>query len=158
MRQLERPLPLPRPLGLLRFAPYRSWGVTRPDTLDWVAMDPEHARHPAARWLLQQGVRFSALATSVATVQQLVRAGAGIGVMPCMIGDCDPSLARAGPVIEDLTETQYLVMHNDDRHRAPVRRLIARIVEVYRDNADLLSGKRPLRGGRDEDGTGDDTA
>lgn len=66
--------------------------------------------------------------------------------MPCMVGDSDPRLARAGPIIEDLTEQQHLVMHDDDRHRPVMRRLIDRIVAVYDDNADLLAGLRPLRG------------
>ncbi|WP_322894417.1 MULTISPECIES: LysR family transcriptional regulator [unclassified Yoonia] len=133
-------------LGTLRFAPYHSWSVPNPAQLGWVALDPVHAKHPAGVWLHRQDHVIAAMASTVATVHDLVRAGAGIGVMPCMIGDCDPSLSRAGPVIEDLTEQQYLVMHGDDRHRAPIRRLIERITKIYADNADLLSGQRPLRG------------
>ncbi|TRW97598.1 LysR family transcriptional regulator [Paracoccus sp. M683] len=135
-----------RPLGTLRFAPYRSWAAPRPELLEWVAMDPAHARHPAAKWLHAQDLPIRAMANTVATLHQLVRAGAGIGVMPCMIADADPALARAGPLIEDLTETQHLVMHDDDRHRPHIRRLIDRIVQVYKDNAELLGGARPLRG------------
>ncbi|MDR7125633.1 DNA-binding transcriptional LysR family regulator [Pseudorhodobacter sp. 4114] len=135
-----------RRLGTLRFAPYRSWSVPDPEQLGWVALDPVHARHPAAQWLHRQDHMISVMASTVATVHQLVRAGAGIGVMPCMTGDCDPALCRAGPVIEALTEQQYLVMHDDDRHRAPIRRLIERITKIYADNADLLSGQQPLRG------------
>lgn len=135
-----------RKLGVLRFAPYRSWSAARPELLDWVAMDPAHARHPGGRWVHAQGHRIAVMANSVATVHQLVRAGAGIGVMPCMFADTDPGLARAGPIIEELTESQHLVMHADDRHRPPLRRLIDRIVQVYADNADLLAGDRPLRG------------
>lgn len=135
-----------RKLGTLRFAPYRSWSAGRhPETMGWVALDPSYARHPAASWLHQQGHTISVLATSIATIHDLVRAGAGIGVMPCMIGDCDPSLARAGPVIHALTEEQYLVMHDDDRHRPPIRRLIERIVKIYDDNAPVLAGERPMR-------------
>ena len=135
-----------RPLGTLRFAPYRSWSVAAPELLEWVAMDPEHARHPAAHWLHQQQVPVRVIASSVATVHALVQAGAGIGVMPCLIGDSDPQLTRAGPVIEELTETQHLVMHADDRHRPALRRVIARLADLYRANADLLAGERPLRG------------
>ncbi|RNF33144.1 LysR family transcriptional regulator [Paracoccus methylarcula] len=134
-----------RRLGRLRFAPYRSWSVSRPELMEWVAMDPVHARHPAARWVHRQGHPIRALANSVSTVHQLIKAGVGIGVMPCMIADCDPTLARAGPVIEELTEDQHLVMHDDDRHRPPLRRLIGRLVALYRDNADLLEGERPMR-------------
>lgn len=135
-----------RPLGELRFAPYRSWSVPRPDLLDWVALDPAHARHPAARWLHDQGLPIGVQANSVATVHELVKAGAGIGIMPCLIADTDPALSRAGPVIEELTETQHLVMHADDRHLPHQRLLIQRLVQLYDDNGDLLAGNRPLRG------------
>ncbi|WP_225028765.1 LysR substrate-binding domain-containing protein, partial [Xinfangfangia pollutisoli] len=139
-----------RPLGQLRFAPYRSWAVPRPELLDWVAMDPAQARHPAAHWVLRQGGPVRAFAGQVATLHDLVRSGAGIAVMPCVIGDSDPALVRAGPLIEELTEWQHLVMHADDRHLPPQRRLIERLVALYRDNAELLAGARPLRGAGDE--------
>lgn len=135
-----------RPLGTLRFAPYCSRASTRPEALDWVAMDPDHARHPAAHWVHMQGLPIAIQASTVATLHELIRAGAGRGVIPCMIADCDPALTRAGPVIEDLTETQYLVMHDDDRHQPHLRSVIGRLVRIYRDQADLLAGDRPLRG------------
>lgn len=139
-----------RRLGTLRFAAYRSWSVSNPDLLGWVAVDPSHARHPAAQWLHRQNHTINVMASSVATVHELVKAGAGIGVIPCMIGDCDPALCRVGAVINELTEQQYLVMHDDDRHRPPIRRLIERITKIYDDNADLLAGQRPLRVGQDQ--------
>lgn len=141
-----------RRLATLRFAPYRSWAAPSPETLDWVAMDPANARHRAARWIHKEGHTVRVMANSISTVHQLVKAGAGIGVMPCMVADNDPTLARAGPVIEELTEDQHLVMHNEDRHRTPMRRLIERIVAVYNDNADLLAGQRPLRSNGLQDG------
>ncbi|QIE40829.1 LysR family transcriptional regulator [Meridianimarinicoccus aquatilis] len=133
-------------LGTLRFAPFRAWNTPRPDALGWVGIDPEHARHAASQWARLQGHPICVQTSSIATLHQLVRAGAGIGIMPCMVGDSDPALARAGPLVEELTEEQFLVMHDDDRHRAPVRRLIERLTRLYRDNADLLAGARPLRG------------
>lgn len=133
-------------LGRLCHAPYRSRGAGA-GLIDWVAMDPAHARHPAAHWVHRQDVPIRAFASSVATVQELVRAGVGIGVIPCLVGDRDPTLTRAGPLIDELEEHQYLVMHADDRHRPPIRRLIDRLRHLYRDNADLLAGRRPLHGG-----------
>jgi len=62
-----------------------------------------------------------------------------------MIGDSDPTLTRAGSIIDELTETQYLVMHGDDRHQKSVRTVINRIVNIYQENTELLAGNRPLR-------------
>jgi len=74
----------------------------------------------------------------------MIRGGAGIGVMPCFIGDRDPVLMRASDFIEELTETQWLVMHDDDRHRKEVRMVIDRITALFSDHAALLAGERPL--------------
>ena len=138
-----------RPLGRLRFAPYRAQGAN-PDAPDWIALDPAAARHPAAHWVLRRsedhGEPVAAWATQPATMHQLVRAGAGRAVLPCMIGDTDPGLARAGDVIPELDERQFLVMHDDDRHRPPLRRLSDRLTALYADAAPLLAGERPLRG------------
>ena len=144
-RPADAPNLASRPLARVAFAPYRAMSGPEPDALGWVALDPETARHPASHWVHDQGKPVRAIASSVATLGHLVRAGAGIGAMPCMIGDLNPGLARAGPVIDTLTETVHLVMHNDDRHRAPIRRLIERLTRLYAENADLLEGKRPLR-------------
>lgn len=130
-----------RKLGIVRFAPFRSRNAPRPELLEWVALDSGHAKHPAAQWVLEQGHPIHTMASRVSTVHQLTRSGAGIGLMPCFIGDCDPQLERAGPIIESLTENQYLVMHNDDRNRPPIRRLIERLLTLYRDNAPLLAGQ-----------------
>ncbi|WP_299291358.1 hypothetical protein [uncultured Paracoccus sp.] len=55
-----------------------------------MALDPAHAGHPAARCLHRQDPPIYAFASTVVTVQELVRAGAGIWVRPCLIGDLDP--------------------------------------------------------------------
>ncbi|MEM6382871.1 MAG: LysR family transcriptional regulator [Pseudomonadota bacterium] len=134
-----------RKLSDIRFAPYRSWSAGQPELLEWVAMDPAMARYAAARWVHEQGHPIRVVANSVATIYQLVRAGAGIGVMPCFIGDSDPGLSRAGPIIDELREEQHLVMHADDRHLAHIRQVIERVVTLYQDNRALLTGQKPLR-------------
>ena len=51
-------------------------------------------------------------------------------MLPCFAGDIDPLLERAGDAIDDLQETQWIVMHNDDRHRAEVRTVIDRVAAL----------------------------
>ncbi|WP_373355076.1 LysR family transcriptional regulator [Pseudoroseicyclus sp. CXY001] len=133
-----------RRLQTLRFAPYRSRALPKDEPLDWVAIGHADARHPAAHWVLAQpDLQITAWANSVPTQRALVRAGAGIGVFPCMDGDRDPALTRAGPLIEELTEVQYLVAHDDDRHRPEVREVIERIAALCAAQAPLLAGERP---------------
>lgn len=134
-----------RKLQILRFAPFKNRHRLWEGEPEWVAVDADNARHPAARWVLaREDVTICAFANSVATARDLVRGGAGIGVMPCFAGDRDPVLARAGPIIEELTEMPWLVMHDDDRHRPEIRTVIERLVQFFDDYAALLAGERPL--------------
>ena len=134
-----------RKLQLLRFAPFQNRHRQSPGEPEWVAIDASNARHPAAHWVLARNdISICAWANSAATLRDMVRGGAGIGVMPCFIGDQDPILRRAGDLIEDLTETQWLVMHDDDRHRDEVRMVIERIVVLFKEHNALLAGKRPI--------------
>ncbi len=38
------------------------------ELLEWIAMDPDYARHPAARWLHEAQLPIRAFASTVATV------------------------------------------------------------------------------------------
>ena len=127
------------------FAPFRNRHRHWSGEPEWVAVDAKHARHPAAHWVLaRDDISIGAWTNSVVTLRDMVRGGAGIGVMPCFVGDRDPILMRAGAVIEDLTEMQWLVMHDDDRHRPEVRIVIERIAALFSEHAALLGGERPL--------------
>ena len=53
-------------------------------------------------------------------------------MLPCFAGDRDPLLERAGEEIAELREGQWLVMHNDDRHRPDVRAVIERMAALDR--------------------------
>lgn len=134
-----------RRLRELRFAPFKNRHREWPDEPGWVAIDAEHARHPASRWVLNRtDISIDAWASSVATLHRLIYGGAGVGVMPCFVGDRDQVLARAGPVIEELTESQWIVMHGDDRHRQEVRMVIERIAVLFEEHAALFAGERAL--------------
>lgn len=50
-----------------------------------------------------------------------VEAGAGIGYLPCFIGDARPSLKRLGPVVAEFGSDLWLLTHPDLRHSARVR-------------------------------------
>ena len=109
-----------------------------------MAIGRDEALTASAHWLLdQERAEIVAWANTPHTLRALIRAGAGQGVMPCFAGDRDPQLVRAGPVIGDLAQVQYMVTHADDRHRPEVRTLIRRITALAEANAALFRGERP---------------
>jgi DNA-binding transcriptional LysR family regulator len=126
-------------------APFRARNLPNAGHEEWVAITPEDAATRSARWLNEQpGIVIAAWANTSRTLHDLIRAGVGKGLLPCFVGDRDPLLERAGEPIEELAAYQWVVMHNDDRHRTDVRTVIDRIVELMMKHAALFAGERPV--------------
>jgi DNA-binding transcriptional LysR family regulator len=126
-------------------APFRARNLPNAGREDWVAITPEDAATRSARWVnAQPGIVVAAWANTTRTMHDLIQAGVGKGLLPCFVGDRDPLLERAGEPIEELAGYQWIVMHNDDRHRADVRTVIDRIVELMMKHAALFAGERPM--------------
>jgi DNA-binding transcriptional LysR family regulator len=133
-----------RKMADVAFAPYRAASRAADAPQGWVAIGRDEALTASAHWLLdRQDAEIVAWANTPHTLRTLIRAGAGKGVMPCFAGDRDRQLVRAGPVIGDLAQSQYMVTHADDRHRPEVRTLIRRIAALAETNAALYRGERP---------------
>jgi len=127
------------------FAPFRARGRAAGGRDDWVAIAPEEATTRSARWVnAQEGLTVAARANMPRTLYDLIRAGAGKSVLPCFAGDRDPLLERAGEEVAELREDQWIVMHNEDRHRPEVRTVIDRIAALIAAHRALFAGKRPL--------------
>jgi DNA-binding transcriptional LysR family regulator len=125
------------------YAPFRA--RNRASIEAWVAISPEDAITNTARWLnARQDVTIAAWANTPRTQYDLVVAGVGKGLLPCFAGDRDPLLERAGEPVPELHEGQWLVMHNDDRHRPEVRMVIERMVALFTSHAALFAGLRPV--------------
>ncbi|MBO6718154.1 MAG: LysR family transcriptional regulator [Rhizobiaceae bacterium] len=126
-------------------APFRARNLAQAGSEEWVAIPPEDAMTRSARWVnAQPGLVVAAWANTTRTLHDLIRAGVGKGLLPCFVGDRDPLLERAGEPIEELSGHQWIVMHNDDRHRSDVRTVIDRIVALVNKHAALFAGERPL--------------
>jgi DNA-binding transcriptional LysR family regulator len=127
------------------FAAFRSRSHMLGGSDDWVAITPEDAATRSARWMnAQPNLTVAAWANTPRTLHDLIRSGVGKGVLPCFAGDRDPDLERAGDEIAELREDQWLVMHNDDRHRPEVRMVIERMVALTTSHAALFAGERPI--------------
>jgi len=74
---------------------------------------------------------------STFAVLSALAAGMGVGMMPCYLGDADDRLVRMTPPFESLTLKLWLLTHQDLRHTARVKALLA----FMRDE---LSARRAL--------------
>lgn len=80
------------------------------------------------------------LASSSINVQHaLVSAGAGIGMLPCFIGEQDPNLVRVLDESIAVTRTFWRVFHHDIARLARVRAFIEWLDRLVEENRGLLS-------------------
>lgn len=83
---------------------------------------PDLLYDPVLRYLdeIYPGLTASLRSSSINAQHHLIAAGAGLGVLPCFIGDADPGLV---PVLPDkrIVRSFWLVTHKDTHNLARVR-------------------------------------
>jgi DNA-binding transcriptional LysR family regulator len=142
----EEPNLAARAVGETAYAAYRL--KNGPDYDRWIAVHETSAISNYLRWPHQN--RATLIAVTVdrpRSMLDLARAGAGIAVLPCFIGDLEPMLERVGEEIGELRHRQWLVTNNDDRSRREIRMISDRIAKLLKSHADVFAGKRPSRTG-----------
>ncbi len=77
------------------------------------------------------------------TIQKAIQAGMGIGMLPCFMGDMDPSLRRLPPYRLESMYDLWLLTHADLRKTARVRAFINFLADAMAPHKDLLEGRRP---------------
>jgi len=69
------------------------------------------------------------------------RAGLGIGMLPCLLGDPDPLLVRLEPGKQPPILELWLLTHRDVRTTARLRTLMQYIAGIVGHNKALLEGR-----------------
>jgi DNA-binding transcriptional LysR family regulator len=110
----------------------------------WVAYDTPHEYFRSMAWLAERtgDRRPRVRANRVGLQLEAVRAGAGLGLVPCFVGDADPALVRLCAPIADLAIDYWLLYHPDLKAVPRVRRVSEWIRTVFRDARAELSGRR----------------
>jgi DNA-binding transcriptional LysR family regulator len=110
---------------------------------DIIGYDASLSAVPAAQWIEQRAARANIVLRSREMTDVLAAAvsGAGLAVLPCMIGDAEPALQRiTGQVLA--TRVLSLVYRREARLSAPVRAVIEFVVEVIGEHAERIGGAR----------------
>jgi DNA-binding transcriptional LysR family regulator len=112
--------------------------------LPWVGFDEEHGYMPGQSWVLAllDGARPTMRVNNWLVLREAVRAGAGIAVMPCYLGDDDAALRRVGPVLQDVAADQWLLVHRDLRALPRVRAVMDRLIELFQEERATIEGRR----------------
>ena len=110
----------------------------------WVAYDTPHEYFRSMAWLAERvGDRRPRVRANRVSLQlEAVRAGAGLGLLPCLFGDADPALARLSAPIADLAIDYWLVFHPDLKAVARVRRVADWVRAAFCAARPALQGRR----------------
>ena len=134
-----------RRLGTVRFAIYGAgdYLATAPQArsddrfaaCDWIVQSTSNTTGASTAWL-QQRLKTSASLTSGTPQSALeaVAAGAGLSIFPTFIGEADPRLKRCSDFIEELTHTQWLVSHDEDRTLPHIRQVSSALVALFSEH------------------------
>src|SRR6267142_3737896 len=134
-------------VGVIACAAYRgrNGGVGhRLQGAAWVTYPEEQSHVVTARWVDQQlraaGGSVALRASTLPLRAAAVRAGIGVGLLPCFLGDADPLLERITRPITELGAEYWVIVHRDLRRAACVRAVIDWIRRVFDERRDELAG------------------
>jgi molybdate transport repressor ModE-like protein len=103
----------------------------------------------AAEWLAEVAPNAAFVYRTNSVVNQLVaaRAGIGLAVLPCYLGDPEPGLVRAlpGGPVPALERELWIVTHQDLRRTARVRAFFDVVAEGLGAGRALIDGRTPGR-------------
>lgn len=105
---------------------------------------PELIQVPQQRLIeeISAGLTPKIRSTSINAQAAMVSSGAGIGVLPCFIGEQLPRASAVLPSIVRLERCFWLVVHKDVRHFARVDAFVTWIDEVFQQDRRLIVGPR----------------
>lgn len=149
----DQPGLIARKLGDFRYAVYGSTGYVRTHPVattegrfrecDWVGFDEEHTYFTQQKWLAQKLANRAAVirVNNGTLLHNVVRNDAGLGVLPCFIGDRDPALVRVTPPLNEIASTKHIIVHPDLRRVPSVRAVMNELIELFKRETPLLLGK-----------------
>jgi DNA-binding transcriptional LysR family regulator len=110
----------------------------------WVTYPEEQSHLISACWVDQQmratEGRVALRASTLPLRAAAVRAGIGVGLLPCYAGDADPLLERITPPITELGAEYWVIVHRDLRRAACVRAVIDWIRRLFDERREELAG------------------
>jgi DNA-binding transcriptional LysR family regulator len=118
---------------------------------DWVIVDLERAPDgKRENWLSGKiGPKVQVLrTTTTATLLSALEGGAGVGMLPCFVGDASEHLTRVSPVIPEMEHVYRLFLHQDIARAPRVRKTAEAIAALFNADRALLLGSAAAKEGR----------
>lgn len=127
----------------------RRPGPVDPDDLsghEVIGFDPALSKMAAAKWIEERASKTTIVLRSREMTDMVAAASSGVGlaVVPCLIGDAEPTLTRLTDEVV-ATHNLSLVYRRESRLSENVRAVARFVIEVMRRHADRISGLRSER-------------
>ncbi|MEP3226769.1 MAG: LysR family transcriptional regulator [Parasphingorhabdus sp.] len=118
--------------------------INHPERARWLGWTEKESRFPD--WT--QDTEFSRVPVwgnfaSIALQLEMAKAGMGLIMIPCIMGDNQPSLVRATEQEPQPSRDIWILTHDDLRRTARVKAFMDFAETVLRDNQAMLTGQRP---------------
>lgn len=109
----------------------------------WLLPDDSLSHLSSVRWFKRELGEVVPIArvNSLDSLLALVRAGVGIGPLPCFMGDADAGLIRSVKAFEDAGVGLWLLTHRDLRHVARIRAFLDFSFEFLCDRRAQFEGE-----------------
>jgi len=135
-----------RRVAALASAVYGAAQTAVDPTERWIAWEEGAGPPLAARWIAERVDRSAVGYRSNSMLNQAsaARAGLGLAVLPCFLGDSDPTLRRVEGPLPELATELWLLTHPDLQRTARIRVLLDLLYDRLGRQRDLFEGKRPL--------------
>lgn len=110
----------------------------------WLGLSGSLGRSRVAEWMASQlpGSTIVGSADSFLTLRELVAAGIGQAILPCVLGDDDARLQRRRGILPDLSVDVWVASHNDLLDVPRIRAVRQLLVAALVDQADRLAGHK----------------
>ena len=125
-------------------SPRESGDLKNCDVIDWGA--DERPDYPAIRWFTQATdiKRVIFRANSPSDRLTAARAGMGVALGPCLMGDADAGLVRLLPELELVGPEVWLLVHRELAELARVRVVLDVLAQCARADMDRFAGRTKL--------------
>lgn len=113
----------------------------------WIAGDETFSHLDSSKWLTQQGLDAKAVlrTNSHVNVLHLVKAGAGLAVLPCYLGDLEPTICRVFPTPPKMWRSDLWLLTRTELRTVPrIKHLFDAVYEGTRKMLPLFEGQVPM--------------
>ncbi len=109
----------------------------------WVGLDESFDHTNLGHWFKRMipTNRIGHRVNSVAMAVEAVRAGVGLGLLPCGLVDRNPAFRRLSAPIPEVETKIWLLTHEDLRHMGRVRAFLDFMSDAFAQERDLLEGR-----------------